>query len=66
MDNVVHLNFKGSNVQEEFISLLSCAICKNKTFSVVYDGGDFPIMKCSACGSHTGRIGWADAEVIGE
>lgn len=62
MSNVVHLSFKGSNVQDETISIMACSNCKNKTFVVVYDGSDFPMMKCSACGSHTGRIGWADEE----
>ena len=57
-DNVVHLSFKGSNCGDEFMSLMSCSVCKNKTFVVAYMGEDFPVMKCAACGSHTGQIGW--------
>ena len=59
-DNVVHLNFKGSNCEEDMLSMMSCSVCHNKTFVVVYIGEEFPVMKCAACGSHTGKIGWAN------
>ena len=58
-DKVVFLAFKNDNTQQEHISFSACAACKNKTFIVVHDGMEFPMMKCAACGQHIGRIRWA-------
>ena len=59
-EKVVFLAYKGSNVTEEHMTVDACANCRNKTFLVIYDGQNFPLMKCAACGQHIGRIGFAD------
>lgn len=61
MENVVFLSFKGSKLDDEAVTFSACSNCKNKTFMVIYDGNDYPMMKCAACGMHLGRIGWADS-----
>ena len=60
MGNVVHLNFKSANTEEEHVSFTCCANCKNKTFTVTNDAIGFPLMKCAACGAHIGLIGFAN------
>ena len=60
MGNVVYLNFKSANTEDENVSFTCCANCKNKTFTVTNDGIEFPMMKCAACGAHIGRIGFSD------
>ena len=62
-EKIVFLKYKGSNTDEEFMSIESCAACRNKTFVIIYDGEDYPLMKCSVCGSHIGRIGYVDPEI---
>lgn len=60
-NNVVYLKFGNNNTSYEENTFVSCAFCKNKTFTAVIDkSSDFPLMKCAACGAHIGRIGWAD------
>ena len=60
-DNVVLLKFKPDGGQTETIDFLICKHCHNKTFTCVYDAAsEFPMMKCAACGTNLGRIGWAD------
>ncbi len=59
-DNVIHLEFKSPHVASDTMAFISCVACRNKTFLLVEDQLDnFPLMKCSACGSHIGRMGWA-------
>lgn len=60
-DNVIFLKFRSVHAELEGMDFMCCAHCKNKTFVVTYDGTEFPMMKCAACGSHLGRIGWADS-----
>lgn len=62
-NNIVKLNFKGSSVQEEYVSFHACAVCKNKTYTLTCDGQDYPLMKCAACGNHIGRMGWVEGEI---
>lgn len=66
-DNVVFMKFRPEKADFEGLTFCTCAHCKNKTFIVTYDGDEFPMMKCAACGSHLGRIGWAESvqEVTG-
>lgn len=59
-DNVVYLKFKSPHVEEGYVSFLSCKVCHNKTFTLTMDRVEgFPLMKCAACDSHMGRMGWA-------
>lgn len=59
-DKVIHLSFKSPHVQDDLMAFLSCKTCRNKTFTLTdLDSGDFPLMKCAACGQHIGRMGWA-------
>lgn len=40
--------------------LSTCKVCRNKTFTLTHDlAGEFPLLKCAACGQHMGRMGWA-------
>lgn len=60
-DNVVHLNFRSPTVDDDFGAMHACTVCRNKTFTLTVDrpDGGFPLMRCAACGSHIGRMGWA-------
>ena len=59
-DNVVFLQFKSPHVEDDMMALLACKHCRNKTFTLTDDKpGAFPLMRCAACGSHLGRMGWA-------
>ena len=57
--NVTFLSFKSPHVEEDMIAFLACAHCKNKTYTLTEDKLDtYPLMRCAACGSHIGRMGW--------
>ncbi len=59
-DNVLWLEFKSPHVEDDVLCLLACTYCKNKTFTMTHDKiENFPLMRCAACGSHLGRMGWA-------
>ena len=61
--NVVYLKFHNKNTSYEEQTFVTCAFCKNKTFTAMIDtSSDYALMKCAACGAHMGRIGWADIE----
>ena len=58
-DNVIHLKFKSPHVEDDMMCFLSCAHCKNKTYTLTEDKvSTFPLMRCAACGKHMGRMGW--------
>jgi hypothetical protein len=60
MGEVVELKFKSPHVVEDSMAFIACAECRNKTFTLVEDRlGEFPLMRCAACGNHIGRMGWA-------
>jgi surface antigen len=64
-DNVVFLKFRGSEVQDDMMTFIACRHCRNKTYTLVVDGHDYPLMRCAACGNHIGRMGWApDDEAV--
>lgn len=59
--NVVFLKFKSEQQAEDTMAFLACSNCRNKTYTHTIDRpGDYPLVRCAACGSHIGRIGWAD------
>lgn len=59
-DNVVHLAFRNDKIEPDVRDLLACKGCRNKTFTIVYQGAEaFPLVQCPACGCHLGCIGWA-------
>lgn len=58
---VIFLAFKSPAMQDDMMAFRACAHCRNKTFTITEDHvGGFPLMRCAACGSHMGRVGWAD------
>lgn len=59
---VVFLAFSNPKAPVEN-KVMACSNCRNKAFSVVYGANDFPSLRCTACGEHMGRIGWADGDV---
>lgn len=60
MGNVIELKFKSPHVDGDVMAFVSCRCCRNKTFTLTEDRvGSFPLMRCAACGSHIGRMGWA-------
>jgi hypothetical protein len=60
MDNVIHLAFKSPHVVDDSMAFIACGHCRNKTYTLTDDQpGTFPLMRCAACGSHIGRMGWA-------
>jgi hypothetical protein len=69
MDNkVVFLAHRNDSIKTEVIENLSCRVCSNKTWAVVYDESrsSFPRMQCACCGTSAGHFGWvADEEAVG-
>ena len=65
-DRVVFLAFSNPDLEPDDTTMMACKHCRNKTFALAYDKhSGFPMMKCTACGQHMGRVGWAsDDEVI--
>jgi DNA-directed RNA polymerase subunit RPC12/RpoP len=62
-EKVVFLAFSNPKMDDGTLTLRACATCKNKTFLVVHDmTSGFPALRCAACSSHLGRIGWASEE----
>lgn len=58
-DNVIFLDFRSPNVEEDERSLLACKTCRNKTYKLVYDAPKaFPVLQCCACETDLGRMGW--------
>lgn len=61
MGDVVFLAYSNEKVEPDGRDFLSCKVCRNKTFTAIYEGAEaFPLMQCAACGNHLGRFGWAD------
>ena len=59
-DNVVFLQFRSPHMEDDAFAFLACKVCRNKAFSFATDrSGDFPLVRCTACGQHMGRMGWA-------
>ncbi len=60
---IIYLAFKNDTLVEDGPSLYACKHCRNKAYSLVWQGEqEFPLLQCTACGLHLGRIGWADNE----
>jgi hypothetical protein len=59
MTNVIHLAFRSPHTEDDTMAFVACKACKNKTYTLTDDRGDFPLMRCAACGAHIGRMGWA-------
>lgn len=61
-EKVIYLAFSNPRLEPDALSFTACRHCRNKTFTLRHDGGDFPLMCCAACGAHIGRVGWTDDE----
>lgn len=61
-DNVVFLKYSNpQDTDSEWLSFIVCKHCRNKTFTLMQDDEKgYPLLKCAACGSHLGKVGWAD------
>lgn len=60
-DKVVYLAFNNRNTVVDGRDLIACGYCKNKAFSLVFQGAQaFPKLQCTACEQYMGAIGWAD------
>ena len=61
-EKVVFLAFKNEHVHDEYVSFTTCSHCKNKTFTMhpSNEDGVFPMLRCAACGTNIGRVGWGD------
>lgn len=57
-EKVVYLAVSNPRVERGARDMLSCKVCKNKTFIVVYTPDDYPMLQCPACGQHLGKMGW--------
>ena len=60
-NNVVHLAFRNpEKTDEEGINFLVCKHCRNKTYTMTFEGAsEYPLVKCAACGAHIGCVGWS-------
>lgn len=57
---VIYLEFRSPHTTDDTMSFIACRACDNKTYTLVEDRpGDFPLMRCAACGAHIGRMGWS-------
>lgn len=60
MAEIIHLDFRSPHTVRASMSFIACGACSNKTYTLVEDReGDFPLMRCAACGAHIRRMGWA-------
>lgn len=60
MSNVIELKFRSPHQVDDAMAFIACRVCRNKTYTLTDDRpGDFPLMRCAACGQHMGRMGWA-------
>lgn len=67
MDNIIHLAFKSPHAVHDGMAFIACSVCRNKTYTLTEDRpGEFPLMRCAACGQHMGRMGWAHDEQTAE
>jgi hypothetical protein len=59
MGDVIELIFRSPHMVDDAMAFLACSVCRNKTYTLTEDRpGDFPLMRCAACGQHMGRMGW--------
>ena len=60
-ENVVFLKFSNPEKMEpDTMAFHACSNCRNKTFTLTDDKpGEFPLLRCAACGQHMGRMGFA-------
>ena len=61
-DNVVRLVFSSNKVSVETMTMVACAACRNKTFTVTHQDNDFPLLLCAACRKEIGKFGWVNDE----
>lgn len=63
-DKVVYLKFRTEKAEiDTAVCYIACANCRNKTYTILDGGGSkFPLVRCAACGTDIGRIGWASDE----
>lgn len=59
---VIFLAFRNEKLSEREIGFAACVACRNKTFLMIHDEHDYPLIKCAACGDRIGRVGWAGEE----
>ena len=57
---VIHLAFTNDRATPDETRMTACAYCRNKTYLICHDAGEFPFIRCAACSSVIGRIGWAN------
>ena len=57
-DKVVFLAYRTDKADTDGKEVLACARCKNKAWTVVYDGGEYPRLVCTACATDGGTSGW--------
>jgi hypothetical protein len=58
-EKVIFLAFKNEQIEPDARDLMACKTCRNKTFTVIYEGERFPLLQCAACVNHIGHFGWA-------
>lgn len=61
-DNVVFLAHRTDKANTVGKEVLACARCKNKAWTVVYDGDQFPRLVCTACATDGGTFGWVSKD----
>lgn len=57
-EKVVFLAFSNDKVKPDETRITACAYCRNKTFLIGHDDGKYPFLRCAACSSVLGRMGW--------
>lgn len=59
--NVIFLKFSNEKLKPEGPEYLSCVLCRNKTFVMLFESDEqFPICQCAVCRNRIGYVGWAE------
>lgn len=63
--NVVFLKFRNEEkIADESTGFGTCSLCRNKTFLMIHDQHDYPMIRCAACQQNIERFGWVKTDEI--
>lgn len=59
-EKLIYLKFDNPNLPTGEKEMGSCNPCRNKTFIVRHDLGEWPVLICAACENRIGAFGWSE------
>lgn len=57
-EKVIYLAYHNENIEDGNYKL-ACKVCKNKTYLIRGDMGEWPELSCACCNARIGAFGWA-------